>query len=74
MSTASRGRRIVTADPPPDASHGGAIVINGPGQSWGIVHIAPEPGVCSVVEEGCGYCIGVPCKWPAATNKEADRG
>lgn len=52
---------------------GGAIVVKGPGRSWGIVHFGPEPGVCSVDVNGCGYCIGVPCRLPAATVKPEEK-
>lgn len=46
---------------------GGAAVINGPGRHWGVVHFGPDPGVCSVDEDGCGYCIGEPCRLPKSS-------
>ncbi len=48
----------------PEPDLGGAVVIRGPGRRWGIVHVGPAPGACSVDEDGCGYCIGVPCRLP----------
>lgn len=44
---------------------GGAAVVAGPGRRWGVVHLAPAEGACSVDPLGCGYCIGVPCQQPA---------
>jgi hypothetical protein len=51
---------------PPRGDLGGAVVIraHGTGHPWGILHIGPADGVCSVDDLGCGYCIGVPCKQP----------
>lgn len=51
----------------PRTDLGGAALVNGPGgpyKGWGIVHIGPEPGVCTVDDDGCGYCVGIPCRNP----------
>jgi hypothetical protein len=45
---------------------GGVIHVKGPGKRRAIVHYGPEEGVCRVAPEGCGYCIGVPCRLPRA--------
>lgn len=51
------------SDPAMSYPHG-AVIVRGPGRKWGVICVGPEDGVCSVDEIGCGYCIGVPCKWP----------
>lgn len=43
---------------------GAAYVLPKSPRRWGVVHFGPDDGVCSVDEQGCGYCIGVPCKLP----------
>jgi hypothetical protein len=55
----------------PKESLGGSVVMRGPGRRWGIVHFGPEEGVCSVDKDGCGYCIGIPCKSPKKVIRNA---
>ena len=46
------------------ADLGGVIRVQGPRRTVTRVHVGPAPGVCSVEDDGCGYCLGVPCKSP----------
>lgn len=46
------------------ADLGGVIPVQGPRRTVTRVHVGPAPGVCSVDDDGCGYCLGVPCRSP----------
>lgn len=56
----------------PRGDLGGSFVMRGPGRRWGVVHVGPEPGVCQVDTDGCGYCIGVPCQLPNPAKEGTD--
>ena len=59
---------------PPAPDRGGVIPVPGPRRTVTRVHVGPAPGVCSVDRDGCGYCIGVPCRSPSPTGGDAPDG
>lgn len=60
---------------PTDGRAGGSMSLNRVGGSrrYGVIHFGPEPGYCSVDEDGCGYCIGVACRLPKQSAEQSEQ-